>query len=119
MRSNIRFVIVMLLTLMARPASADGEQAKAQSLSLVRIDMDICGMGQFTFEGLVAPGDRFSCSVPLAEVSDALRNLVINDPENGVQYARINSGLNVAASAARLPATSTFGELLISMRGEE
>lgn len=112
-------VVALLLTLMERPTRACGEQAKAQPLSLVRIDMDICGMGQFVFEGMVAPGDQFSYAVPLAELSDVLRNLVINDPENAVQYARVDSLLNDAESAARLAATSTFGELLVSMRGEE
>ncbi|MGV3483260.1 MAG: hypothetical protein ACO1RT_02445, partial [Planctomycetaceae bacterium] len=118
MRNEIKLVIIMSLATVAGLTDTGGQEPRSEPLSLVRIDMDICGMGQFIFEGRVEPGDRFAYSVPLEEVSDVLRNLTVDDPEQAVSYARVESLLN-PVDLPQPPATATFGDLLISMRGEE
>jgi len=119
MRIQVFFATLTLFAMLNRSATAIGEQAADKPLRLVRIDMDVSGIGQFTFEGNVSPGETFSYSVPLDEVSDVLRNLEIDDSENSIQFARVSSLFGDEKASLPLPAMNTFGELLISMRGEQ
>ena len=110
------FAVVLLVLVSGREGLCD--ENIAHHLQLTQLEMDISGIGRFTYAGTVEPGTEFSLAVPFKEVSDALRNLIINDPQSSVRYARIVAEPAKGTDESRLPNIRTMGELLHSMRGE-
>ncbi len=114
---KLRTFLFSLAILLGSPYSSHGNES-GDSLRLIRIEMDISGMGHFTYSGNIAPGDTFTLPVPYKAVSDTLRNLSILDPESAILSTRVVAEPDPNETTAKQIHTETLGDLLCSLRGE-
>ncbi len=81
----------------AMPAEAD------QALSLRRVMLSQGGVGYFEYDATVDGAATLGLDVPLAEVSDALKSLVVLDAAGSVASVELPSADTGAAALAGLP----------------
>src|SRR5215469_18196385 len=91
----MRWLIVALVSLIALPAFA-------QDLTLKRVMLSSGGLGYFEYEASVDGDATLKLTVPLAQVDDVLKSLVVYDDKGGV------GGLSLPG---REPLTQLFKDL--------
>ena len=92
--------------------------AWAQDLALKRVMLSAAGVGYFEFVAPGAPGGTLGLDVPLSQVDDVLRSLVVFNGKGGIGSIELpGRGAGDPADAALLQATGA--DLLDHLRGEE
>jgi hypothetical protein len=92
--------------------------AWAGELTLKRVMLSAAGVGYFEYGAPAAPGGKLGLDVPLAQVDDILRSLVVFNAQGGVGSIEL-PGSGAGAAADQALAQANGADLLDHLRGEE
>ncbi|MCC7425369.1 MAG: DUF4139 domain-containing protein [Alphaproteobacteria bacterium] len=86
--SRIAAIAALALALLA-PISLCAGPAAAAELQLRRVILSSGGVGYFEFDAAVAGPETLALTVPLDQVDDVLKSLVVTDPSGGAATVRL------------------------------
>jgi hypothetical protein len=111
-----RLALACCVLACARPAEAAG-------LALHRVMLSAAGVGYFEFGGHVEGSGTLGLDVPLSQVDDVLRSLVVFDDHGGVGSIELPGHDDTVSAFADVPfgaaTLNSPADLLASLRGDE
>ena len=97
--TSLRLLLPLILLLAALP----GELLAAEDLRLVRVMLSSGGVGYFEYAAEVEGDQDLSLTVPLEQVDDVLKSIVVYDDRGGIGQARLPSREPLAQVFRNLP----------------
>lgn len=127
MRPSLVAFPLLLLGLAGCQASITSPGGRASVLPLTSLRLYETGVGYFERTGVVGPSEGSSLPVPAGHLDDALKSLVVLDPQGRAQLSgvRFTSSLSKGMARARagLPSDPdeplSYRDLLASLKGAE